>query len=319
MQPGNSAAETLPPSPSAPAALAAVLVPAFLRKLDRLRFAVRHSLSTRAGSTPMPRGAQGSGIELESYKAYGAGDDLRHLDWNAYGRLDELLIKTYRAEREAPLHLFVDTSASMAFPAPDQKFVFSLCLAASLAYVSLRRNDPVRIVGIGAAWPQLHFCSPFFRHRDALLPLRDFLLQLRPQGHTALASGISAALRPHRSPGVAVVLSDFLAEPAAYEAGLRELVARRFTVAALRLLGPQERNPSALFRRGRLTDVETGRQRCITLSQDNLARYQRALATHLERLQDFCNRHEIACATADTAAGLDQVLFRDLPALGLLR
>jgi uncharacterized protein (DUF58 family) len=267
----------------------------------------------------MPRGAQGSGIELESHKSYDPGDDLRHLDWNAYGRLDELLIKTYRAEREVPLHLFIDTSASMAFPVADAKFVFGQCLAASLAYVSLRRNDPVRIVGIGTAWPQLHFCSPFFRHRNALLPLRDFLLQLRPRGQTTLAAGISAALRQQRSPGVAVVLSDFLAEPAAYESGLRELVTRRFTVAALRLLGPHERDPSALFRRGRLTDVETGRHRFITLSADNLSRYRAALAAHLEQLQSFCNRHEVVYATADTASGLDQTLFRDLPALGLLR
>ena len=58
-----------------------------------------------------------------------AGDDLRHLDWNAYGRLDELLIKTFRAEREAPMHIFIDASASMAVPADDGKFAFALGLA----------------------------------------------------------------------------------------------------------------------------------------------------------------------------------------------
>jgi hypothetical protein len=129
------------------------------------------------------------------------------------------------------------------------------------------------------------------------------LLALRPQGRTALSHGITAALRYHRSPGVAVVLSDFLTEPASYEAGLRELVARRYTVAALRIIGPGERDPAALFRRGRLTDAETGRQRFITLSQDNAVRYHQALTTHLEQLQDFCCRCEIVYATTDTAAG----------------
>src|SRR5437870_10844619 len=104
------------------ALLASVLSAPFLRKLERLHLSVRRSLSTRPGNTPMPRGAQGSGIEIESYKSYDPGDDLRHLDWNAYGRLDQLLIKTFRAEREAPLHVFVDTSASMAAPGGDNKF-----------------------------------------------------------------------------------------------------------------------------------------------------------------------------------------------------
>lgn len=318
---GSSGTESASPSSAASSAtaLAAVLAPAFLRKLDRLHLTVRRSLSTRPGSTPMPRGAQGSGIELENYKTYGAGDDLRHLDWNAYGRLDQLLIKTFRAEREAPLQLFLDTSASMAAPTSDRKFPFSVCLAASLAYVSLRHADPVRIVGLAGAWPRDHLASPVFRHRNVLLQLRDFLLQLRPHGRTALGTGIAAALRAQRSPGVAVVLSDFLTEPARYEAGLQELVARRYTVAALRVIGPAERNPATVFRRGRLTDVESGRQRFVTLSPDNLARYRQALTTHLERLQDFCRRCEIAYAAVETSLGLDDALFRTFPALGLLR
>lgn len=301
------------------AALAAVLTPVFLRKLDRLQLVVRHSLSTRPGNTPMPRGAQGSGIELETYKAYGPGDDLRHLDWNAYGRLDQLLIKTFRAEREAPLHVFIDASGSMTAPAADAKFGYSLALAASLAYISLRGNDPVRIVGLRDAWPEHHLRSSFFRHRDALASVRDFLLALEPGGPAVFAAGIAASLRTQRSPGVAVVLSDFLMAPEAYESGLRALLARGFTVAAVRVIGPGERDPSSLFRRGRLVDVETTNERFITLTQDSLARYQQALTQHLAQLQAFCDRCEIIYCTADTAAGIEQSLFRQFPALGLVR
>ena len=311
MKPGDSAADPA-------AALAAVLTPGFLRKLDRLHLSVRRSLSTRPGNTPMPRGAQGSGIEIESYKAYGAGDDLRHLDWNAYGRLDQLLIKTFRAEREAPLHVFVDASASMGVPADDNKLAFALGLAASLAYVSLRNNDPVRVVALGEALPRLHLASPFFRHREAMHRLREFLLTLRPQGQTALAAGITAALRDQRSPGVAVVLSDFLVDPGLYESALSELVARRFTVAAVRLIGAAERDPGRVFRRGQLVDAESGRQRFITLTPANLARYQAALAEHLDRLRAVCNRCGVILSLADTAAGLEHSLFHDLPELGLL-
>jgi uncharacterized protein (DUF58 family) len=314
----RSADSATDPTTPAAAALAAVLAPGFLRKLDRLHLRVRHSLSTRPGNTPMPRGAQGSGIELENYKPYAAGDDLRHLDWNAYGRLDQLLIKTFRAEREAPLHVFIDASASMAVPAGDDKMAFALSLAASLAYVSLRNNDPVRVVGLSGALPRLHIASPFFRHRQALPRLRDLLLHVRPQSSTVLATGIAAALREQRTPGVAIVLSDFLMQPDIYEAALGDLVARRFTVAALRVIGPGERDPVRLFRRGQLIDAETGQQRFITLSRDNLARYQAALKEHLERLQTFCNRCGIVFVIADTAAGLEQVLFHDLPALGLV-
>jgi uncharacterized protein (DUF58 family) len=311
MQPGNSATD-------ATSALATVLAPGFLRKLDRLHLSVRRSLSTRPGNTPMPRGSQGSGIEIERHKAYDAGDDLRHLDWNAYGRLDELLIKTFRAEREAPLHIFIDASASMAVPAADAKFTFALSLAASLAYVSVRNHDPVRAVGLSAAFPRASIAAPFLRHRSALHSLRDFLLRLQPHGETALAPGIAGALMDQRSPGVAVVLSDFLVPPDVYEPALADLLARRFTVAAVRIIGPAERDPTRLFRRGALIDAETGKQRFITLHADNLARYEGALSEHIGRLQAFCNRCGIAFCVADTGRGIEHCIFHDLPAAGLV-
>ena len=206
----------------------------------------------------------------------------------------------------------------MTVQAVDNKFGFALGLAAILAYISVRNTDPVRVVALGDAWPSLHVSSPFFRHRGALPRLRDFLLTLRPKGQTVLGPALSMALRAHRTPAVAIVLSDFLMEPAVYEAGLEDLVARRFTVAAVRVIGTGERDPTTSFRRGRLIDTETGRQRYITLGRDNLARYQAALEDHLARLHGFCSRCEIAFCAADTAAGLDQSLFHDLPAAGLV-
>jgi len=311
MQPDDSGIE-------AAAALAGVLTPTFLRKLDRVRLTVRRSLSTRPGNTPMPRGAQGSGIELESHKPYGEGDDLRHLDWNAYGRLDALLIKTFRAEREVPLHVFVDTSASMAVPSSDNKLGFALGLAASLAYISLRNHDPVRIVSLNHAVAGAHLSSPLFRHRAALPRVRDFLLQLRCGGTTTLAAGLAAALRTQRTPGLAILLSDFLTPPEVYEQALGNLVARRYTVAAIRVMGPGEHDPARLFRRARVIDAETGAQRLMTLSAENTARYARALEDHHQRLRAFCTRCGVLFSLADTAAGLEQSLFHDLPALGLL-
>jgi uncharacterized protein (DUF58 family) len=316
--PRNASAAERPPASAAASALAAVFAPTFLRKLDRLQLTVRHSLSTRPGNTPMPRGSQGSGIELESYRTYGPGDDLRHLDWNAYGRLDQLLVKNFRAQREAPLYVFIDVSASMGIPAGDAKLDFAAGLAAALAYVNLRHHDPVCLIALSEDLPRGHLMSRWFRHRQQLPELREFLLALRARGKTALAAGLGNALRTHRATGVAVLLSDFLVEPATVESACSELLARQFTFAAMRLLGAGERDPTRLFRRAELEDAETGRKRFITLNADNAALYQRALTAHLQRLEHACNRRGAAFAVADTSAGLDRALFHELPAVGLL-
>src|SRR4030095_16605087 len=166
----------MPPSDSIAdvgAALRTVSAPQVLRKLDRLRLSSQLSVTQRPGNTPVARATQASGLELSNHKLYTPGDDLRHLDWNAYGRLDQRVIKTFRAEREAPVHLFIDTSASMGVPAADGKLPFAVGLAAGLAYVALRQNNPVRAILLsGSAASRL---SPLFRHVQRLPELLHFL------------------------------------------------------------------------------------------------------------------------------------------------
>ena len=317
-----SSVET-PDAPTARAAelkiLAEVFQPGFLRKLDRLQIRVRHSLATRPGNTPMPHGAQATGIELANYKSYDPGDDLRYLDWNAYGRLDQLLIKTFRAEREAALHVLIDCSASMQVPAGDGKFAFAQGLAASLAYVSLRNNDPVRLVALSAQHGQLIRTSPWFRHRDAVGHLRAYVVSLRARGETTLAESVRDYANQARVPGVAIIVSDFLTEANQYQAALQSLAGRGWTLGAVRLLGPGERDPSTLFRRGRLRDAETGAERVITLTAANRQRYEAALTAHLDELRAWCTRHEVYFAVVDPLAGLEHALFDDLPAAGMIR
>src|SRR5580704_10387574 len=124
--------------------------PDFLRRLDRLVLGVKRARTVRAGQRTIGR-VQGLGIEPENFKEYAEGDDLRFLDWNAFARLDDLLIRTYRAERQVEITVMLDTSASMGLPREDDKLGFALGLAASLAYVAMASNDAVRLGAFTAA------------------------------------------------------------------------------------------------------------------------------------------------------------------------
>src|SRR5262245_57360443 len=141
----ESSAARSSPAASRPADLAStldqVLAPTFLGHLGRMRLAIRRAFGPRPGDTPVRGQVQASGLEVERHKAYDQGDELRFLDWNAYARLDQLLVRQFRAEREAPVHVFVDGSASMSVPADDGKFAFSVGLALSLAYVAIRHHN----------------------------------------------------------------------------------------------------------------------------------------------------------------------------------
>ncbi len=311
----------MPPSAFTADVAAAVRLasaPPLLRLLDRLRFARQTSVSHRPGNTPVARATQTSGLELAAHKPYTPGDDLRHVDWNALARLDQRVVKTFRAEREAPLHILIDASASMGAPAGDAKLAFAAALAACCAYIALRYGNPVRaaLLSGGADGSRL---SPLLRHPHRLPELYGFLAPLSAGGETRLGEGIDAYLRSTSLPGLVIVLSDFLVEPPRVEAALDQLRGRGHDVVALRPLGHQERDPASLPRRVRLRDAESGMARDVELTAAHRARYADAVAAHLAHLRDWCSSRGIAFAAVDPADGLADCLLQTLPRAGVLQ
>ena len=62
----------------------------------------------------------GASLEFMDYRAYVPGDDLRHIDWNAYGRTDRLIVKRFENEIQPHVDILLDTSRSMAITPQKQ-------------------------------------------------------------------------------------------------------------------------------------------------------------------------------------------------------
>jgi uncharacterized protein (DUF58 family) len=311
MPPNASSAD-----PAAP--LQGAASPTFLRKLERLRINVGGATGQNPGNNPVARATQATGLEVAKHQRYVPGDDLRYIDWNVYARLDERLVKTFRAEREAPLHLLIDASASMGVPQSDGKLRFAAALALSLAFISLRQRDPVRCAALQDERGTV-LLAPLLRHPQRLPVLQHALAGLVARGPTRFVEGIEAYMRTTQIPGVTVVLSDFLVSPKVYQDGLERLRAGNHTVAALRLIGPIERRPRADTRRVRIHDIESGKQRQVEITSANLDRYRQALDEHTRELRTWCESRAIPFAIINTDAALEQCMLSDLPRAGLLR
>src|ERR1700677_3277597 len=66
-----------------------------------------------SGRHPSPH--RGSSVEFAEYRKYVPGDDLRRLDWRAFGRSDRYFIKEFEADTNLRCCLVVDTSGSMDY------------------------------------------------------------------------------------------------------------------------------------------------------------------------------------------------------------
>ena len=293
--------------------------PEFLKRLDRLALGIKRARTSRSGQRALGR-VQGIGIELENFKDYVAGDDLRFLDWNALARLDSLYTKSYRAEREIEISVLVDTSASMTVPADDDKTGLAWALGAALAYLAMSENDAVRLVAFGAAHgSELLQATEFHRRREVYPRLKPFVMETARGGATRLEEAIERLLSRRRQPGMVIVISDFLVPPLEYENALTRLVAARNEVKAVQVMG--ERESAAQFPEGsvRIRDSESGELREINFGPDSAAAYRGKLKELRDRLREFCNSHSITYCLAEGAQNLDDIITREFPRLGLVR
>jgi len=290
---------------------------AALGRFDGLALHVRRGMGERPGERRFPGHAEPSGVEVESYSAYTPGDDLRHLDWNAVGRLDAFLIRRFTAEREVLFHLLLDVSASMNAPPQDGKLASARELALTLAYIGLAASDAARVALLGGAGAIA--TSPVYRQRRSALAVATLLDEAQAAGTLQLGPALEDYARRHPEAGAALVISDLMTDPAEVERGVLALQARRFEVHLLHVVGASELDPAGSFTRGVLVDVESGATHTMILTAAVAARYREVLERHLAALRAVAERTR--CSYNRLVAGSDLAAFvtGDLARSGLVR
>ena len=97
---------------------------------------------TVSGRHPSPH--RGSSVEFAEYRKYVPGDDLRRLDWRAYGRSDRFFVKEFEADTNLRCCLVLDTSGSMDFgSAGVTKIEYARRIAGALGHLALQQGDAV--------------------------------------------------------------------------------------------------------------------------------------------------------------------------------
>ncbi|MFN8530640.1 MAG: DUF58 domain-containing protein [Anaerolineae bacterium] len=288
------------------------------RKLEQLML---QASRVRAGAIKGERRSikRGTSIEFADYRNYSPGDDLRRLDWNIYARLDRPLTRLYEDEEDLAVHVLIDTSASMNYPAdgePDQhKFTYARRLIAGLGYVSLTTNDRLVIASLGGSSGSQIF-GPV-RGRGYGSGLLSYAVGLKAQGVTDLNEALRAyALRSSR-PGLCLIVSD-LFSPTGYVDGLNTLLGKGFEVALIQVLSPDEVEPQ-ITGDLRLIDSETGAAQEVSIDGGLRDLYMRRVREWQESIRAECAKRGVHYVPVTTATAWEKVILYDLRKLGLVR
>jgi uncharacterized protein (DUF58 family) len=274
---------------------------AFLKELSALHAALLR-LRGRPGEGVARSGRAAGQSEFRGHRPYSQGDDLRRLDWNAYGRLGKMFVREFERERHEHVTVLLDCSRSMVAGTPS-KHVFARHVAAALGFLALKAE------GSAALFP-----GTAIEGATRVGKWLDALRAAEPVEDSTLGGRLKAVAEGKRAPSDLVVISDFL-EPLASVEILTSLSERRSNITLVQVLSPDEIAPR-LIGGADLSGVEEREELHLTLDASSLATYRTELEAHLEALEALCSRHDWIYAFAPTDSSLRTLFTGKLALVG---
>jgi uncharacterized protein (DUF58 family) len=289
----------------------ALLDPEFLHKLEQLELVSKKIFVGRMkGERKSKR--RGSSVEFADHRQYSVGDDLRHIDWNVYGRLDRLFLKLFLEEEDLALYILLDVSKSCDYGEPNKAFYLKQ-VAASLAYIGLVNYNRVSICAVADG---VVAETGAMRGRRRVAQMIDFVSKLQPTGASHLAEACRRFALQHRQKGVCVVLSDFFVKEG-FENGLRYVAGGKYDLFTVQTLSPQELEPD-LQGDLKLRDIEDDDLAEVSITGPLIKQYKTNLNAYCLALKDYVTRRGGTYLFTSTAVPFDTLVLNYLRERGLL-
>jgi uncharacterized protein (DUF58 family) len=246
----------------------------------------------------------GLSVEFAEHRAYGPGDDIRHIDWKLYGKTDRYYVKQFEEETNLKCYLLVDQSKSMIFDSHGlSKLKYAQTLAAALAYLMLKQQDAI---GLALFDSQLHeYLRPTAKasHLNTVLTKMS---QMVPGPETTIAPILHRLAETITKRGLIILISDLMDDPDDVLMGLKHFRHKNHEVVVFHVLDPQERNFD-YTKRIRFRDLETGQ--VITTEPWHLKReYRKQMEDYIELFRRRCREQNIDYLQCTTDKSLDLAL-----------
>jgi uncharacterized protein (DUF58 family) len=217
----------------------ALLDPAVLAKLGTLGLRVRaiaEGIITGLHKSPH----YGQSVEFAEHKEYAPGDEIRHIDWKAYGKFDKYYVKRFEQETNLRAYLVVDASGSMGYRGhPDRmsKLETASALAATLAYLLFKQQDAAGLVLVQG---QVASAVPPRASASHLVPILGALEAAKPEGETRLSAAVDWVVEhaPRRSS--VLIFSDLFDKEEKVLRKIAQLGLRKHEVTVFHVLDPDE-------------------------------------------------------------------------------
>ncbi len=247
----------------------------------------------------------GFSVEFAEHRAYGPGDEIRHVDWKLYGKTDRYYVKRFEEETNLRSYLILDTSDSMNYSSHGlvTKLEYGEYLSAAFSFLMLNQQDGIGLVTFDNQIRQFIPPRSTPSHLNTIL---SRLEQIKTGSDTNLGGTLHEMAERIKKRGLVIVISDLLDDPESVLDGLKHFRHNKQEVIVFHILDRQEH----LFDfnvRTRFRDMESGET--ITTEPWHIRKdYQHLIQSFQDTYRKRCRERHIDYIPLFTDQNLDIAL-----------
>jgi len=181
---------------------------------------------------------KGSSVEFVEHRQYYPGDEIRHIDWRAFGKTGRYYVKEFEEETNLRAYLLVDGSGSMAYGQSTlSKFDYARYLAAALGYLLVGQRDAV---GLATFDTQVRERIEPSTNPVTFRRITDALQAWKPGAETSLAQVFARLIPTLKRRSLIILISDFFDRLEPLQQALQQFRHERHEVILFQVLAPEE-------------------------------------------------------------------------------
>jgi uncharacterized protein (DUF58 family) len=246
-------------------------------------------------------------VEFSEHKEYAPGDELRHVDWKAFGKFDKYYVKKFEQETNLRAWLVVDASGSMGYRGSEDRLTklgYACTLSGTLAHLLVRQQDAAGLAVFSGKVTAALTPRAEPSQVNAILETLD---GLTAGGETHVEAAVSFLAERARRRSAVMVFSDLLDRDERLLRLLADLRRRRHEVTVFHLLDPAELDfpfdDPTLFQ-----SMEDSRS-VEARGRDVRKGYLELLGRWLEEVRRTCGESDVEYVRVRTDQPLDEVLL----------
>jgi uncharacterized protein (DUF58 family) len=251
----------------------------------------------------------GFSVEFTEHRQYMPGDEIKYIDWKAYGKTDRFYIKQFEEETNLKSYLIVDASRSMDYASKGnlKKFEYASYVAAALSFLMIEQRDAV---GLTLFDEGIRVSLPPRATRSYLKEILKELESAQPDKKTGTSASLNLIAEQIKRRGLVIVLSDLFDKPESVITALKHFRHKGHEIVVMQILDPLERSfafgGDAIFK-----DLET-QEELMTQPWHIQTAYRESMQEFLDFYKRQCRDNNIDYVLLDTSTPFDKALFEYL-------